>query len=326
MSEKTFTKSIVEAMRQEMERDPSVFLAGEDVRVGGVFGTDAGLFKEFGEERVWDTPITESGIAGLAVGSAAAGLRPIVEIMFMDFVGVCMDQIVNQMAKMKYMFGGKATLPIVVRTHSGAGRSMAAQHSQSLEAWFCHVPGLKVVMPSTPYDAKGLLIASIRDDNPVIFIENKRALALRGEVPDEPYEVPLGVAEVKREGTDITVVATGYLVKDALEVAEEFAGRGVSVEVIDPRTLSPLDMDTIIASVQKTSRAVVAQEAVTFAGFAAEIAASIQERAFDYLDAPVKRVGAPFSPVPFSPVLEQAWLPGKETLTAAIEEIVPVPA
>ncbi len=326
MSEKSFTKSIVEAMRQEMERDPSVFLAGEDVRVGGVFGTDAGLFKEFGEERVWDTPITESGIAGLAVGSAAAGLRPIVEIMFMDFVGVCMDQIVNQMAKMKYMFGGKATLPIVVRTHSGAGRSMAAQHSQSLEAWFCHVPGLKVVMPSTPYDAKGLLIASIRDDNPVIFIENKRALALRGEVPDEPYEVPLGVAEVKREGTDITVVATGYLVKDALEVAEEFAGRGVSVEVIDPRTLSPLDMDTIIASVQKTSRAVVAQEAVTFAGFAAEIAASIQERAFDYLDAPVKRVGAPFSPVPFSPVLEQAWLPGKETLTAAIEEIVPVPA
>ncbi len=326
MSEKSFTKSIVEAMRQEMERDPSVFLAGEDVRVGGVFGTDAGLFKEFGEERVWDTPITESGIAGLAVGSAAAGLRPIVEIMFMDFVGVCMDQIVNQMAKMKYMFGGKATLPIVVRTHSGAGRSMAAQHSQSLEAWFCHVPGLKVVMPSTPYDAKGLLIASIRDDNPVIFIENKRALALRGEVPDEPYEVPLGVAEVKREGSDITVVATGYLVKDALEVAEEFAGRGVSVEVIDPRTLSPLDMDTIIASVQKTSRAVVAQEAVTFAGFAAEIAASIQERAFDYLDAPVKRVGAPFSPVPFSPVLEQAWLPGKETLAAAIEEIVPVPA
>ncbi len=326
MSEKSFTKSIVEAMRQEMERDPSVFLAGEDVRVGGVFGTDAGLFKEFGEERVWDTPITESGIAGLAVGSAAAGLRPIVEIMFMDFVGVCMDQIVNQMAKMKYMFGGKATLPIVVRTHSGAGRSMAAQHSQSLEAWFCHVPGLKVVMPSTPYDAKGLLIASIRDDNPVIFIENKRALALRGEVPDEPYEVPLGVAEVKREGDDITVVATGYLVKDALEVAEEFAGRGVSVEVIDPRTLSPLDMDTIIASVQKTSRAVVAQEAVTFAGFAAEIAASIQERAFDYLDAPVKRVGAPFSPVPFSPVLEQAWLPGKETLAAAIEEIVPVPA
>ena len=326
MSEKSFTKSIVEAMRQEMERDPSVFLAGEDVRVGGVFGTDAGLFKEFGGERVWDTPITESGIAGLAVGSAAAGLRPIVEIMFMDFVGVCMDQIVNQMAKMKYMFGGKATLPIVVRTHSGAGRSMAAQHSQSLEAWFCHVPGLKVVMPSTPYDAKGLLIASIRDDNPVIFIENKRALALRAEVPDEPYEVPLGVAEVKREGDDITVVATGYLVKDALEVAEEFAGRGVSVEVIDPRTLSPLDMDTIIASVQKTSRAVVAQEAVTFAGFAAEIAASIQERAFDYLDAPVKRVGAPFSPVPFSPVLEQAWLPGKETLAAAIEEIVPVPA
>ena len=326
MSEKNFTNAIVEAVQQEMERDPDVFVAGEDVEIGGVFGTDAGLFETFGKERVFNTPITESGIAGLAVGSAAAGLRPVIEIMFMDFMGVCMDQIVNQMAKMKYMFGGKATLPIVVRTHSGAGRSMAAQHSQSLEAWFCHVPGLKVVMPTTPYDAKGLLISSIRDDNPVIFIENKRALAFRGEVPDEPYEIPLGVADVKREGSDVTVVSTGYLVKDALDLAEEMAEQGVSLEVIDPRTLSPLDMDTIVESVQKTSRAVVAQEAVNFCGLGAEIAASIQERAFDYLDAPVKRVGAPFSPVPFSPVLEAAWLPGKDQLRAAIEEIVPVPA
>ncbi len=326
MSEKNFTQAIVEAVWQEMERDPDIFLAGEDVRIGGVFGTDAGLFQEFGERRVWDTPITEQGITGLAVGSAAAGLRPVIEIMFMDFMGVCMDQIVNQMAKMKYMFGGKAELPIVIRTHSGAGRSMAAQHSQSLEAWFCHVPGLKVVMPSTPYDAKGLLITSIRDNNPVIFIENKRLLAVRGEVPDEEYEIPLGVADVKREGTDVTVVATGSLVKDALEVAEEMAGKGVSVEVVDPRTLSPLDMDTIVKSVQKTSRAVVAQEAVTFCGLGAEIAASIQEQAFDYLDAPVQRVGAPFSPVPFSPVLEAAWLPGKTQIQAAIEEIVPVTA
>jgi pyruvate dehydrogenase E1 component beta subunit len=326
MPRKTMTAAIVEAMGQEMERDPDIFLAGEDVRVGGVFGTDAGLHPKFGDHRVINTPIAESGIVGLAVGSAAAGLRPIIEIMFMDFVGVCMDQLVNQMAKMKYMFGGKATLPIVVRTHAGAGRSMAAQHSQSLEAWFCHVPGLKVVMPSNAYDAKGLLIAAIREDNPVIFIENKRALGQRAEVPDEPYTIPIGLADVKREGTDITVVATGYLVIDALEAAEELAERGISVEVVDPRSLSPLDLDTIVASVQKTSRAVVAQEAVNFCGLGAEIAASIQERAFDFLDAPVKRVGAPFSPVPFAPSLENAWLPGKAEIIAAVEELIPVRA
>ena len=323
MPKKSMTAAIVTAVSQEMERDPSIFLAGEDVRVGGVFGTDAGLFQKFGGDRVVNTPISEVGIVGLAVGSAAVGLRPIVEIMFSDFMGICMDEIVNQMAKMKYMFGGKATLPIVIRTHVGAGRSMAAQHSQSLEAWFCHIPGVKVVMPSTPYDTKGLLIASIREDNPVIFMENKRLLATRGEVPNEPYEVPLGVADVKREGTDVTVVATGYLVKDALEAAEELEERGVSVEVVDPRTLSPLDRDTIVQSVQKTGRAVVAHEAVRNYGIGAEIAASIQEAAFDYLDAPVQRVGAPFSPVPFSPVLEQAWLPAKAEIIAAVEAIVP---
>ncbi len=319
---KSVTQAVPEALSQEMTRDPDIFFAGEDLSVGGAFGTSQGLKKSYGD-RVIDTPISESAIAGLAVGAAAAGLRPVIEIMFMDFVGVCMDEIVNQMAKMKYMFGGKATLPIVVTTAAGAGFSMAAQHSQSLEAWFCHIPGLKVVMPSSAYDTKGLLISAIRDDNPVIFIVIKRNLALRDEVPDEPYAIPLGVAEVKREGSDVTVVATGHMVSQAQRAADQLAERGVSVEVVDPRTLSPLDMDTIIASVQKTSRAVVAQEGVQFCGFGAEIAAAIQEQAFDYLDAPVKRVGAPFSPVPFSPALEKVWLPGAEDIVAAVDEILP---
>ena len=319
---KTVTQAIPEALGQEMTRDPDIFFAGEDLSVGGAFGTSKGLKEVYGD-RVIDTPISESAIAGLAVGAAAAGLRPVIEIMFMDFVGVCMDELVNQMAKMKYMFGGKATLPIVVTTAAGAGFSMAAQHSQSLEAWFCHIPGLKVVMPSSAYDTKGLLISAIRDDNPVIFIVIKRNLALRDEVPDEPYAIPLGVAEVKREGSDVTVVATGHMVSQAQRAADQLAERGVSVEVVDPRTLSPLDMDTIIASVQKTSRAVVAQEGVQFCGFAAEIAAAIQEQAFDYLDAPVKRVGAPFSPVPFSPALEKVWLPGADDIVAAVDEILP---
>ncbi len=322
MPVKTVTQAVPEALSQEMSRDPDIFFAGEDLSVGGAFGTSQGLKKEYGD-RVIDTPISESAIAGLAVGAAAAGLRPVVEIMFMDFVGVCMDEIVNQMAKMKYMFGGKATLPIVVTTAAGAGFSMAAQHSQSLEAWFCHIPGLKVVMPSSAYDTKGLLISAIRDDNPVIFIVIKRNLRLRDEVPDEPYAIPLGVAEVKREGSDVTVVATGHMVAQAQRAADQLAERGVSLEVVDPRTLSPLDMDTIVASVQKTSRAVVAQEGVQFCGFAAEIAAAIQEQAFDYLDAPVKRVGAPFSPVPFSPSLEEAWLPTAADIVAAVDEILP---
>jgi len=326
MSHRAFIQASAEAIRQEMERDPDVFIAGEDVGIDGVFGNYAGAPAAFGPDRVVDTPITESGIMGLAVGSAAAGLRPVVDLMFMDFIGVCYDQILNQMAKNKYMFGGKSKLPIVVETASGAGLSMAAQHSQSLEAIVCHIPGLKVVMASTPYDVKGLLISSIRDDNPVIFIHNKRLMRIRGEVPDEPYTIPLGVADIKREGTDVTVVATGFQVHDALAAAEDLAARGVSVEVVDPRTLSPLDTDTIIASVEKTGRAVVAQEAVTFCSLGSEIAAQIQEKAFDSLDAPVLRVGAPFSPVPFSRPLEEAWLPGKDDIIKAIEQIVPVPA
>ena len=315
------TAAIAEAVDQEMSRDDRVFVVGEDVRVGGPFGTDAGLFEKYGGRRVVNTAISELALAGLGVGSAAVGLRPVVEIMIMDFVAVAMDQIVNQMAKMKYMLGGQAVLPIVVTTHAGVDSSSAAQHSGSLEAWFCHVPGLKVVMPTNAYDAKGMMISAIRDDNPVIFISNKRCLQTSCEVPEDAYTVPLGVAEVKRTGSDLTLVATGRMVLDALEAAEDLAADGVSVEVIDPRTLSPLDMESILASVRKTSRAVVAQEAVRFCGLGAEIAATIADECFDFLDAPVKRVGAPFTPVPFAPVLEKDYLPGKASIISAVRDI-----
>ncbi len=315
------TAAIAEAVDQEMSRDDRVFVVGEDVRVGGPFGTDAGLFEKYGGRRVVNTAISELALAGLGVGSAAVGLRPVVEIMIMDFVAVAMDQIVNQMAKMKYMLGGQAVLPIVVTTHAGVDSSSAAQHSGSLEAWFCHVPGLKVVMPTNAYDAKGMMISAIRDDNPVIFISNKRCLQTSCEVPEDPFTVPLGVAEVKRTGSDLTLVATGRMVLDALEAAEDLAVDGVSVEVIDPRTLSPLDMETILTSVRKTSRAVVAQEAVRFCGLGAEIAATIADECFDFLDAPVKRVGAPFTPVPFAPVLEKDYLPGKASIIGAVKDI-----
>ena len=323
MSEKNMTVAVAEALDQEMDRDPDVFVAGEDVRVGGPFGTDAGLHQKYGDKRVVNTAISELALTGIGVGAAAVGLRPVIEIMIMDFVCVAMDQIVNQMAKMKYMLGGQPTLPIVLTTHAGIDSSSAAQHSGTLEAWFCHVPGLKVVMPSNAYAAKGLLIASIRDDNPVIFISNKRCLQTSTEVPDVPYEVPLGVADVKREGDDVTIVATGRMVIAALEAAEQLAAEGVSAEVIDPRTLSPLDTDTIIRSVQKTNRAVVAQEAVQFCGLGAEIAATISDQAFDFLDAPVKRVGAPFTPVPFAPVLEDIYLPDTKAILAAVREVIP---
>lgn len=323
MRKLTIRAAINEALRQEMRRDPNVYVIGEDVGIfGGCFGVTAGLIDEFGPERVVDTPITESAIVGNSLGAAATGLRPVAEIMFMDFVGVTMDQIFNQAAKMRYMFGGKAKIPMVIRMPCGAGGSAAAQHSQSLEAWFMHVPGLKVVAPSTAYDAKGLLISSIRDDNPVIFVEHKFIYDIEGEVPEEIYTVPLGKADVKREGDDVTVVATMAMVYKALEAAEELAKEGISVEVVDPRTLQPLDNETIINSVKKTHKVVVVHEAVKFAGPGAEIAAMIAEEAFDYLDAPVKRVGAPFTPVPFSPVLEQAYIPSTEKIIAAIREVV----
>src|SRR4030042_3884659 len=265
MRQLLYLQAIREALQQEMERDPNVFVAGEDVgQHVAYFGGTLGLSDRCGPQRIVDPPISESAILGLAGGSAACGLRPVVEILFMEFMGVCLDQVLNQMAKMRYMFGGKATLPIVVRTICGAGLRLAAQHSQSLEAILCHIPGLKVVMPANAHDMKGLLIAAIRDDNPVFVLEHKRALATLADVPEEPYALPLGEAEVKREGRDVTIVATSYMVLEALKAAHELAEQGIEAEVVDPRTLVPLDMDTLLRSVHKTTRAVVVHEAVRF--------------------------------------------------------------
>jgi pyruvate dehydrogenase E1 component beta subunit len=319
----TFAKALNDAHKLEMERDPNIYVAGEDVGVyGGIFGVTAGLREQFTEKRVRDTPITESAIIGTAVGAAACGLRPVIELMFVDFIGVALDQLYNQAAKMKYMFGGKAKLPIVMRTTCGAGIGAAAQHSQCLEAWFMHVPGLKVVMPSTPYDAKGLLISSIRDDNPVVFLEHKILYGVEGEVPEEAYAIPLGQADIKREGQDVTIVATAQMVNLSLSAAEKLSAEGVNAEVVDPRTLSPLDEETILKSVQKTHRLVIVHEEVKFAGSGAEIAAIVAEKAFDYLDAPIIRVAAPFTPVPFSPTLEKEFIPSEEKIIQAVKTVV----
>lgn len=315
-----------EAVRQAMEDDADVFVAGEDVGAfGGVFGTFGGLQKKFGEQRVVDTPISEQAIVGLGIGAAVTGLRPIVDLMFMDFICVAMDQIVNQAAKLKYMFGGEATLPLTITTSAGAGLSAAAQHSQSLEALLCHIPGLKVVYPSNPYDIKGLMTSCIREDNPTIMIKHKRLLGMSGVVPEERYAIPLGVADVKREGSDVTVVAWGRMANEALAAAERLAGDGISCEVIDPRTLQPFDVETVVESVRRTNRVVVVHEAVRFGGLGAEIAAQIQEAAFDYLDAPVARVGAPFSPVPFSPALEANYVPDAARVAEQIREVLARP-
>jgi len=323
MTEMSFSQALREALREEMRRDPTVFVIGEDVaKHGGAFGVTRGLFEEFGDERVINTPISEAAIAGAAVGAAVVGCRPVAEIMYMDFITIAMDQIVNQAAKMRYMFGGKAKLPLVIRTPAGAGRGNAAQHMQSLEAWFCHVPGLKVVMPSTPKDAKGLLKASIRDDNPVIFVEHKLLYATKGEVPDEDYIIPLGQAEIKREGDAVTVVATSRMVSFTLQAAEELSKEGIEIEIVDPRTLYPLDIDTIIESVKRTNHALVVHEAVKRGGYGAEIATKIQEMAFDYLDAPVLRVCGEEVPIPFAPNLEAAAIPDPERIAAGVRRLL----
>lgn len=322
MKQMTYAEAIRDGIRQEIKRDPSVYLIGEDVGIfGGCFGVTAGLYQEFGPERVMDTPITETSIVGHAVGAAAAGLRPIAEIMFIDFAGVCMDEIFNQAAKMRYMFGGKARVPMVIRTTCGGGLSAAAQHSQSMEAWFTHIPGLKTVMPSVPVDAKGLMIAAIRDDNPVMYIEHKQLLAVTGEVPEGEYIVPFGKAEIKREGSAVTIVAWSWMVHKALAAAEALAKEGIDTEVLDPRTLVPLDKEAILKSVAKTGRLVIVHEAVRTGGFGGEIAAIVADEGFDLLNAPIKRVTAPDTPVPFSPILERAYLPNEEKIIKAVKEL-----
>ena len=321
--ELTYVRAINEAVRTVLEEQPSAFIAGEDVAgAGSVFGYYGGLLEAFGPKRVIDTPISEEGIVGLGVGAAATGLRPIIDIMFMDFMGECMDEITNQMAKMRYMFGGAAKLPITVLTMSGAGMNMAAQHSQSLEVWLCHLPGLKVVMPATPYDAKGLIIAAAQDDNPVVVALNKMSLRLKGPVPEERYAVPIGTANIVREGGNFTIVTYSRMVHEAQKAAAELAGLGVDAEVVDLRSLQPMDTSAVIESVKKTQRAMVVHEAVRFGGMGGEIAAQIQEQAFDWLDAPVGRVGAPFSPVPFSPALEASYVPNAEKIVAEARKLL----
>lgn len=312
-----YVTAITEGVREVLKEQDNAFVIGEDVAgAGSVYGYYKGLLEEFGPERIYDTPISEEGIMGIGVGAAATGCRPIVDLMFMDFIGECMDEIANQLAKMRYMFGGHARLPVTVLTMAGAGASLAAQHSQSLEAWLCHLPGLKVVMPTTPYDAKGLIIAASRDDNPVFVVLNKVSLAMTGEVPEGAYEIPLGVANVVRPGSNYTIVATGRMLHEALKAAQTLSEIGIDSEVIDPRTLAPFDTATVVESVMKTHRVMIVHEAVRTGGIGAEIAARIQEEAFDYLDAPVARVGAPFSPVPFSPALEAHYVPNAERIVA----------
>jgi len=321
--ELTMAEALNEALHGEMQRDARVFVMGEDVGlIGGIFGVTRGLREKFGEDRVRDTPISEATFLGAGVGAAIAGLRPVVEIQIFDFVAMTMDQIVNQAAKFRYMLGGRPTVPLVIRGPQGGGIRLAAQHSQSLEAWFVHVPGLVVVAPSTPYDAKGLLAASIREDNPVIFLEHKALYAVKGPVPAPPYALPLGKADVKRAGRDVTLVATQAMVARALAAAAELEKDGISVEVIDPRTLVPLDEATILASVARTGRLVIAHEAVKRGGWGAELAALVSERALDALDAPIVRVAARNVPMPYNDSLERATIPTQQDIAAAVRGLV----
>jgi len=323
MREITYVKAFTESLMQLMAEDEDVVVIGEDVaHYGGVFHAFDGLWKTYGERRVIDTPISEMGFLGMGVGAAARGLRPVCDLMFFDFIGVCLDQLYNQAAKLKYMFGGDVSVPLTLTTAGGAGLSAGPQHSQSLEAWLAHVPGLKVALPSSPHDVKGLMVGAVRDDNPTVVILNKRMLGTKGPVPEEIYEIPFGHANVMRSGTDATIIAVGRMAPEAMAAAASLAEAGVEVEVIDVRTVQPLDSATILDSVRRTNRALVVHEAVTFGGIGAEISSQIQEEAFDFLDAPVLRVGAPFSPVPFSPVLERAYIPDSNRIANGVRHLL----
>lgn len=320
MAEMTYSQGINEALEEEMRRDEKVYILGEDVGAfGGCFGVTAGLLAKFGGARVLDAPISETAIMGSAVGAAVAGLRPVPEIMFVDFVGVCLDELINQAAKMHYMFGGKAKVPLTLRMACGAGVGAAAQHSQSLEALMCHVPGIKVVMPATAADAKGLLKAAIRDDNPVVFLEHKALYGVMGEVPAGEYTIPLGQGDIKREGKDVTILAYSMMLHKALAAAETLALEGIEAEVVDPRTLVPFDKETLYKSIEKTGRLVIVHEAVKQGGFGGEIAALVAEECFDFLDAPIKRVAAPFTPIPFASNLEAAFIPDEAKIIEAVK-------
>jgi len=324
MRQITYRDALREALREEMLRDKTVFVLGEDVGRywQGAFKVTKGLTEEFGDERVRDTPISESTIIGVAAGAAITGMKPIAEIMFGDLSALAMDQIANQVAKLRYMFGGQTKVPVVIRMPFGAGVNIAAHHSQSLEAWFMHVPGLKIAMPSTPYDAKGLLKTAIREDNPVMFFEHKLLYPIEGPVPEEDYTIPFGVADVKREGKDVTLVATLYMVHKALAATKTLSKEEIDVEVIDLRTLVPLDKQAIVNSVKKTGRIVIVTEDCKTAGVSAEIAAMVAEEALDYLDAPIKRVAEPDTPIPFSPPLERFVIPNEKNIIKAVKEIV----
>lgn len=323
MREISYVKAFTESLMQLMAEDEDVVVIGEDVaHYGGVFHAFDGLWKTYGERRVIDTPISEMGFLGMGVGAAARGLRPVCDLMFFDFIGVCLDQLYNQAAKLKYMFGGDVSVPLTLTTAGGAGLSAGPQHSQSLEAWLAHVPGLKVALPSSPHDVKGLMVGAVRDDNPTVVILNKRMLGTKGPVPEEIYEIPFGHANVMRSGTDATIIAVGRMAPEAMVAAASLAEAGVEIEVIDVRTVQPLDSATILDSVRRTNRALVVHEAVTFGGIGAEISSQIQEEAFDFLDAPVLRIGAPFSPVPFSPVLERAYIPDSNRIADGVRRLL----
>jgi pyruvate/2-oxoglutarate/acetoin dehydrogenase E1 component len=321
MPEQTYLEAIRSGLAEEMRRDSSIYIFGVDVALGGPFGVTQGLAEEFGVNRMVNTPISEGTVMGLAIGAATAGLRPVVEIMFIDFITLAMDQLVNHAAKLHYMSGGQLKIPLTVRVQCGISGAMGAHHSQSLEAWLAHVPGLKVVMPSNPTDAKGLLKAAIRDDNPVVFIEHRGLYWSKGEVPDTDLALPIGQAAVLRSGDQVTIVALANMVTPALAAADQLEGEGIAAEVIDPRSISPLDIETIAASVKKTSRMIVVHEAVEQGGIGAEIVARVQQEVFYYLDSPILRIAAPFAPIPAGPTLEKEFLPHREHIISAVRSM-----